>query len=147
MTQPAPENLGIALQEDGAPDAKTQAGAALYAYNVEQTGIADRRPIAAVAHDTRTGEIRGGLWGRTELGLLFLDMFFLPQSLRGHLLGGRLLALIEAEAIRRGCQHAVVETSTFQAPGFYARHGYQEFGRVPFTAPGSARVFLRKRLA
>lgn len=40
----------------------------------------------------------------------------------------------------------MVKTSTFQAPGFYLRHGYQEFGRVPFDVDGHARVFLRKEL-
>jgi GNAT superfamily N-acetyltransferase len=61
--------------------------------------------------------------------------------------GSQLLELVQAEAKRRGCQHSVVETSTFQAPSFYLRHGYEEFGRVPFTVPGAARVFFRKRLA
>ena len=82
--------------------------------------------------------------GPNRLGLLFLDMFFLPKSARGRLVGSRLLELVEAEARKRGCEHAVVETSTFQAPDL--RHGYEEFGRVPFTTPGNARVFLRKRL-
>jgi len=81
------------------------------------------------------------------LGLLFLDMFFLPDALRGQDLGRRLLDQVEAEARRRGCRFAVVETSSFQAPGFYLRHGYAEFGRVPFDVPGQARVFLSKAFA
>jgi GNAT superfamily N-acetyltransferase len=122
------------------------AGAALYDYNVEQTGIADRRPVAAVATDPDTGLVVGGLWGRTEFGLLFLEMFFLPAALRGQAAGAQLLAMVEGEAMRRGCKRAVVETSTFQAPGFYVRHGYHEFGRVSFEVDGHARVFMRKEL-
>ena len=137
----------VILSEGGEPDAKEMAGSALYRHNVTQTGLADRRPIAAVAKDPATGETVGGLWGRTELGLLFLDMFFLPEPARGRSVGSQLLELVQAEAKRRGCQHSVVETSTFQAPSFYLRHGYEEFGRVPFTVPGAARVFFRKRLA
>jgi hypothetical protein len=72
-------NLVVGLSEGGEPDAKEMAGAALYSYNVKQTGLADRRPIAAVAKNPATGETVGGLWGRTELGLLFLDMFFSPK--------------------------------------------------------------------
>lgn len=133
----------------GASDAGAQeaAAVALYAYNVEQTGIADRRPIGAFALDAATGAVLGGMWGRTELGLLFLEMFFLPAALRGQGAGAALLALVEDEARRRGCRNAVVETSTFQAPGFYTRHGYAECGRVPFGVGGHARVFLRKALA
>ena len=131
-----------------APDSagKDAAGAALYDYNVACTGVADRRPVAAIATDPVSGEVLGGLWGRTELGLLFLDMFFLPETLRGQDVGHRLLDQVEAEAQRRGCQHAFVETSSFQAPGFYLRHGYTEFGRVPFALPGQARIFLTKAL-
>ncbi len=129
------------------PHAKEAAGAALYGHNFERTGIADRQPIAGLALHPITGKVMGGLWGRTELGLLFLDMFFLPPTLRGHGTGGGLLGLVETEARRRGCRHAVVETSTFQSPSFYEQHGYAEFGRVPFSAEGAARVFLRKTLA
>jgi hypothetical protein len=45
---------------------------------------------------------------------------------------------------RRGCRRAVVEISSFQAPAFYLRHGYQEFGRVAFILSGAAGVFLSK---
>jgi GNAT superfamily N-acetyltransferase len=132
----------------GVPDreAKTDAGAALYEYNIEKTGVADRVPIGAKLIDPESGRVVGGLWGRTELGLLFLDMFFLPRSIRGKSQGARLLSAIEEEAKRRGCKRAVVETSSFQAPGFYKRRGYEEFGRVEFGLPGHARIFLRKSL-
>jgi GNAT superfamily N-acetyltransferase len=136
----------ISLSDVPSQEQKAAAAESLYRYNVDRTGVDDRRPIAATASDPGDGTVIGGLWGRTEMGLLFLDMFFLPADVRGLGLGGRLLELVEEEACRRGCGHAVVETSSFQAPEFYLRHGYLEFGRVPFTAPGQARVFLQKRL-
>ena len=70
----------IQLIDPPDPAAKAAAGEALYAYNVAQTGVDDRRPIGCVATDTTTGEAIGGLWGGTEMGLLFLDMFFLPGT-------------------------------------------------------------------
>jgi GNAT superfamily N-acetyltransferase len=148
MTEIAFDGQLTAVLVDG-PDepAKAAAGAALYRYNVERTGRDDRRPIGASLVDRATGEVLGGLWGRTELGVLFLDMAFLADKVRGQSLGGRLLAMIEKEAVRRGCKRALVETSSFQAPGFYERHGYREFGRVQFDLEGEARVFLRKTLA
>lgn len=139
-------NLTVVLLGTPDHDAEARAGAALYRHNVEATGVADRVPIGARLSDPATGEVLGGLWGRTELGLLFLDMFFLPEEFRGRSQGSRLLSAVEHEAKRRGCVRAVVETSSFQAPGFYERHGYEEFGRVEFGLPGHARVFLRKTL-
>jgi GNAT superfamily N-acetyltransferase len=127
-------------------EAKAQTAEALYRYNIGAVGLDDRIPIGAELRDA-VGKALGGLWGRTELGLLFLDMFFVPEHLRGQSLGTQLLHLVEGEARRRGCKRAVVETSSFQAPGFYNHHGYEEFGRVEFAVGEHHRVFLRKRLA
>jgi len=139
-------NFVLTLLSTPDHEAKEEAANSLYQYNVQKTGIADRKPIAATLSDPASGKVLGGLWGRTELGLLFLDMLFLPEDVRGYSQGGHLLSAIEAEAGRRGCKRAIVETSSFQAPGFYERHGYEEFGRVEFDLPGQARVFLRKNL-
>ncbi|UWU31048.1 GNAT family N-acetyltransferase (plasmid) [Rhizobium sp. WSM1274] len=125
--------------------AKAWAAEALYRHNTEATGIDDRAPIGAEVCDP-AGKILGGLWGRTELGLLFLDMFFLPHCLRGSGYGARLLAVVEEEAKRRCCHRAVVETSSFQAPGFYANQGYEEFGRIDFGVAAHSRIFLSKHL-
>ncbi len=148
MTQDEHGHRDVVLTLVDVPDqeAKAEAGAALYRHNVGATGVADRAPIGAKLSDPASGEVLGGLWGRTELGLLFLSMFFLPKHVRGQSLGGRLLSAVEEEAKKRGCKRAVVETSTFQAPGFYERHGYEEFGRVEYGLPGQARVWLRKGL-
>ena len=37
-------------------------------------------------------------------------------------------------------------TISFQAPGFYGRHGWREFGRIPCDPPGTARIFMTKVL-
>lgn len=140
-------NHVITLVDTPDQEAQAKAGAALYQYNVEKTGVADHKPIGATLSDPVSGEVLGGLWGKTELGLLFLKIFFLPEDMRGRSLGERLLSVIEEEARKRGCKRAVVETSSFQAPGFYKRYGYEEFGRVEFGLSGHARVFLRKSLA
>jgi GNAT superfamily N-acetyltransferase len=115
-------------------------------FNVAKTGYVDREPLVALARDPATGATLGGMLGRTLYGSLTIETVFLPETLRGHDLGAELLRMMEAEAIRRGCKSGVLVTMTFQAPGFYARHGWQEFGRVPCDPPGSARVFMTKSL-
>lgn len=125
---------------------RSHAAAALYQHNVDRTGIDDRAPVGAKLVEPGTGRMVGGLWGRTELGLLFLEMMFIEANYRGKSCGGRLLMAVENEARARGCLRSVVETSSFQAPIFYQRFGYQEFGRVPFGAPGHARIFMSKDL-
>ena len=120
-------------------------GAALQAHFRQRVGFSDSRPLAVVVTDPPTGAPVGGLSGRTSLGLFFVDLFYLPERLRGGGLGGRILAAAEAEAIRRGCVAAALITANVQAPAFYAKHGWEEFGRVP-SLPGIERVFFRKTL-
>lgn len=115
-------------------------------YNAEQAGIADSRPLAVLVSDPVTLEVVGGLLGRTSLGVLFVDLFFLPDALRGHRLGSRILQVAEDEARRRGCEAAVLYTISFQAPEFYERHGYRRFGTIDCQPPGTSRIFLSKAL-
>lgn len=115
-------------------------------FNVHKTGIDDARPIAVLITDSETNKVIGGLTGRTSLGLLFVDLFYVPPHLRGAGIGSEILREAEAEAVKRGCRGAVLYTISFQAPEFYARHGWQVFGEVPCDPVGSSRVFMRKEL-
>lgn len=117
----------------------------LDAFNAQASGIDDRIPLAVTVLDAN-GTTLGGVTGRTSLGVLFLDVFFLPEALRGAGLGRRILAAAEAEAVRRGCHTGVLYTISFQAPGFYQRHGWRVFGEIPCDPPGTTRIFLRKTL-
>jgi GNAT superfamily N-acetyltransferase len=78
--------------------------------------------------------------------MFFLDLFYLPEELRGTGLGSRIIARAEEEARRRGCTAAVVYTVTFQAPGFYERHGYRRFGEIACPPDGATPIFLTKPL-
>jgi GNAT superfamily N-acetyltransferase len=110
------------------------------------TGFADRRTLAVLVSDPETKQVQGGVLGRTSLGLLFIDLVFLPEALRRGGIGRRMIALAEEEGRRRGCVAAVLYTISFQAPEFYAKLGYREFGRIPCLPPGTSRVFMTKPL-
>ncbi|WP_439865020.1 GNAT family N-acetyltransferase [Pseudomonas antarctica] len=121
-------------------------GGGLAAFNEAVTGYNDRRLLTVLIRDPVTQEILGGITGKTTLGMAFLDLFHLPEALRGSGLGSQLLHAFEDEARRRGCANAVLYTLSFQAPGFYEKHGWVRFGEVPCDPEGSSRVFLSKRL-
>ncbi|MGO1075698.1 GNAT family N-acetyltransferase [Inquilinus sp. CA228] len=118
----------------------------LNAFNDAVTGYSDRRPLAVTVKDPATGEILGGAKGRTSLGLLFVELFWLPKALRGSGLGSRILQMMEEEGRRRGCRSAVLLTISFQAPDFYRRQGWRVFGEIPCDPPGTSRVFMTKDL-
>lgn len=52
--------------------------AGLNDFNDQMTGISDRKPLSVIVRCTETGKILGGMQGRTSLGLLFIDLFYLP---------------------------------------------------------------------
>jgi hypothetical protein len=62
----------------------------LAGYNYDKVGYRDFRPLAVLASDPNTGEVIGGLSGRTSFGLLFVERFFLPEALRSNGLGSRI---------------------------------------------------------
>lgn len=134
MTETADDRLE-ALINDG-----------LNAYNDAATGTSDRRPLSVVVRDPDSGEILGGAKGRTSLGVLFVELFWLPERLRGSGLGSRILQMMEEEGRRRGCRAGVLFTISFQAPEFYRRHGWRVFGEVACDPPGTSRVFMTKNL-
>ena len=91
------------------------------------------------------GAMLGGLVGNTYSGWLFIQYFWLAEPLRGQGIGAALIAQAERTAIGRGCHSAYVDTFSFQAPDFYARQGYAEFGRLPYP-PRGERIWMRKTL-
>ncbi|XVO85204.1 GNAT family N-acetyltransferase [Pseudomonas palleroniana] len=136
----------IEIGDQANPAAEGILGSGLAAFNEGVTGMNDRLPLTVLLKCPDTQRILGGITGKTSLGMAFLDLFHLPESLRGSGLGSRLLQAFEDEARRRGCAHAVLYTLSFQAPGFYEKHGWLRFGEIPCEPAGSCRVFLSKPL-
>jgi len=119
----------------------------LRAYNEAQVGRWDGSPLAILARDPETKKVLGGLLGRTSLGLLTVERFFLPENLRRDRLGSRILAMAEEEGQRRGCTRAVLSTLHFQAPGFYLKRGWEVAARIECEPPGHTRFYMTKKLS
>ena len=98
----------------------------LRAYNRERIGPVDRRPMTLTLHDDAT--LIGGLAGETFMGWLTIDMLWVEPAFRGRGHAMALLEEAEQEARRRGATDCVLDTFSFQAPGFYRKRGYREFG-------------------
>jgi GNAT superfamily N-acetyltransferase len=136
--------LTLAVNRDRQAEAVVTDG--LAAFNAERFRPVDTATLDVLVRGKDSGEPIGGLLGHTSFGLFFLDLFYLPEALRGAGLGSRIMVLAEDEARRRGCTAAFVYTVTFQAPGFYERHGYRRFGEIACPPDGATRIFLKKML-
>lgn len=136
--------MQITLEAAPTPELRRQLMAMIDAYNDEITGLTDPvEPLALVLRDPdRRPE--GGLLGVSYYGWLIVTQLFVPAPLRGHRMGSLLLRLAESEALARGCHGIWLDTYSFQAPGFYRRHGFAEFGALDDYPAGHSRHFLAK---
>jgi GNAT superfamily N-acetyltransferase len=117
----------------------------LHAYNIRTTGLLDYQPLAVFVRD-RQGALVGGLTGFTWGGTLKIEYLWLPEDSRGRGYGTRLVAAAEREAKARGCQQAVLDTHSFQAPDFYPKLGYTTCGIADDWPIGYRQYYFQKRL-
>jgi GNAT superfamily N-acetyltransferase len=118
----------------------------LRAYDLNQTGYHDFRPLAVLVRDPQTGKVIGGLHGRSEFGLVYVAWFFLPEDWRGARIGSRVLAMAEEEGRRRGCTRIALTTLSIEAPGFYQKQGYNVAATIDCEPPGLTRYYMTKKL-
>ena len=116
------------------------------AFNAAATGYNDGRLLCIAVRDDG-GDLRAGLFGWTWGGCGFIDLLWVRPDNRQSGLGTRLLAAAEEEIMRRGCDQVALSTYSFQAPGFYARFGYKECGRISAYPHGHDHIHLVKRLS
>ncbi|MEH1097988.1 GNAT family N-acetyltransferase [Micromonospora sp. CPCC 205561] len=101
--------------------------AELTTFNNRATGATDEA-VLSVRVDDADGELVAGLTGWTWGGCAGINMVWVREERRAEGWGGRLLRAAEEEARRRGCTEISVSSLSFQAPGFYRRHGYLDTG-------------------
>jgi ribosomal protein S18 acetylase RimI-like enzyme len=106
----------------------------------------DHKRLCVFARDD-TGGIVGGLTGRTYWKYLDIAFLWVSEKCRGQGYASNIMAAAETEAARRGCQHVLIDTMSFQALGFYQKLGYSEFGRLSGFSGKHERHYLYKRLS
>lgn len=138
---------GLQLEMDPAPSredlAVLQRG--LQAFNREQGLELQAEELSLLVRDPRQ-RVQAGLFGRSYWGWTYVKWLWVAPRLRAQGWGRRLMERAEQEARRRGCRGMFLDSFSFQAPGFYQKLGYEEFGRLEGLPPGGARVYLRKLL-
>jgi GNAT superfamily N-acetyltransferase len=117
----------------------------LYEWNVSATGVADGQYLAIFVRDEQ-GRIVAGIAGNTWGGCLEIRQLWVDEARRKRGLGSRLLRAAEEEARRRGSAQIVLTTFDFQAPAFYARHGFEIAAAIDDHPRGHRNFFMRKRL-
>ncbi|QQQ87710.1 GNAT family N-acetyltransferase [Peptacetobacter hiranonis] len=77
---------------------------------------------------------------------IYIDTFWIDESMRGEGLGTLLLEEVERVAKENGSHLIHLDTFDFQAKDFYLAHGYSVFGELEDCPKGHTRYFMSKVL-
>ena len=105
----------------------------------------DRESFSTYLYDG--GQVVGGIEGHSSWNWMFIKMIAIQEKYRRHGYGLQLLNKAENEAIKRKCTGIYLVTTSFQAPDFYQKAGYEEFGRLENYLPGHQMILFKKKLS
>ena len=139
----------IVFEPEPLPETRAAILEGLIAYNERLTEgkYPPPRFIALALRDPQSNKTVGGLTARIAYSRMFVELLYVPEGLRGRGFGAELIGKAEAIARDSGCTGVWLDTFSFQAPGFYAKLGYTEFGALADYPPGFTRHYLHKHLS
>ena len=137
---------GRLVSGEGDPALDQRLSDELDVHNVAAAGAGQQHELTVKVEDEQ-GALIGGLSGWTWGTSAGISMLWVRADARHSGWGGRLLDAAEDVARERGCERLNVSSFTFQAPEFYAKHGYVEVGRTEsLPLVGQADVHFVKHL-
>ncbi|AQS61136.1 Acetyltransferase [Rhizobium rhizogenes] len=116
----------------------------LVAYNIARFGESDKRELNITIRDDENA-VTGGLVGYTGRGWLYVQLLFVPETMRGKGTAAKLLAMAEEEARKRGCTGAYIDTMNPDALRTYERYGFTRIGSLGPLSSGQSITWLEKR--
>lgn len=115
--------------------------------DAHSASVASARSVAPVrAVYAESGSVVAGLVGSAYWGKLHVRLLWVDADYRSQGLGRRLMDWAEERGRELNCVSVVVDTMSFQAPGFYARLGYRQFGLSEGYEGGASRHYFEKHL-
>jgi GNAT superfamily N-acetyltransferase len=140
-------NMNLLITQENDPDSDTirRIEEGLVSYNTQKAGDNNKHPLWLICRDDE-GIVHAGLKGITFYNWLFVDWLWVDEAFRSRNHGSNLLLQAEKIAKERGCKNAYLDTFSFQAPKFYVKHGYKEFGQLDDLPFGHSRIWLKKTL-
>ena len=114
----------------------------LIKFDEQHVGKYPFKTLTLLAHNAEE-QIVGGLIGEVSWGWLHVNTLWVAEAYRHAHLGSRLMERAEDEAIKMGINQAFLETTDFQAAGFYEKRGYHIFAQLEDFPPGHTFYYLK----
>lgn len=137
--------LEITVVDDAPASDAAELEALIDAFNASATGIQDARLLSIMLR-LPDGALQAGLHGHSWGGTCQIKLLWVAEAQRGCGLGTALLEAAEGEARQRGCRQIMLSTHSFQAPDFYAKHGFERVAMLMDNPIGHADILMLKRL-
>ena len=138
--------LKIEVTQQVQPDSRDVVARGLRAFNAHYLGDYEWADLDVYVRNLE-GQVVGGLVGDIALGWLSIHALWVTEDLRGSGMGTEILRTAENAAMGRGCRAAILDTLSFQAPGFYQKRGYVRVGIIDDYRGGVQRIFMQKRFS
>jgi len=116
----------------------------ILAFNASVVGKDPGKSLAVALWRGKT--IVGGLTGWTWMGWCYVELLWIEERYRGKGYGAQLMRKAEAEVRKRGVRNMFLDTYSFQAPGFYKKLGFRQYGKLRDFPKGHNRYLLKKAL-
>ncbi len=91
--------------------------------------------------------IYGGVVGEVAWDALQVYVLWVQEEYRQKGYGQQLLEFAEKEALKEGCRLILLETTSFHAPEFYFKRGFQEAGRIANFPENQTLYYLYKNIS
>ena len=114
-------------------------------FNESFTGAVFREKISSFVKDD-SGKIVGGILGEINWNWMYIQGLWIDESVRNDGWGLKILSQMEEYALSKTITNIRLETTTFQALGFYVKVGYSVFGELSNMPDGHTSYFLQKQL-
>ncbi len=138
--------LHITHERNPAGPAPDEMERALEVYNASVAGSHDRETVLLTARDDQ-GILQAGLKGTMGWNWRMVTILWVGETYRRKGVGSLLLQQAEEKAKAYGCTGVFLDTHSFQAPEFYQKQGYSEFGRLENFPPAMRDSILPNRFS
>ena len=126
--------MKIQQQDHPSKEGKKYVSQQFIAYTNQQSGVFPSKELNLFGY-APDGQIIAGLFGNIFWGWLHIDTLWVSESYRKGGIGTSLMDRAEAEALAMGVNRAYLESTDFQAVGFYEKRGYQVFAQLENQPP------------
>ncbi|WLR58676.1 GNAT family N-acetyltransferase [Guptibacillus hwajinpoensis] len=116
-------------------------------YNKQKLSSAVKTPLEEIAFVIEERDkVIGGISATLFWQHLHIDFLWVTDEKRENGVGRKLLQQVERLAEEKECRLILLDTFSFQAPGFYLKEGYEICGKVENHPEGHTQYFLQKKL-